>query len=67
MKEYIIATLATFCFANSDKNPAPQLQPEKIEIEDDKYQKPNSSFDFKIQKKTKVVFDTTPTNWLKVK
>ena len=67
MKEYIIATLATFCFANSHETQPTQPRPEKTEIENDKYQKPNDHFNFKAQKKTKVVFDTTPTNWLKVK
>ena len=77
MKEYIIAALASICFANSVQadeevqyeNTFLSSQNESVKLlKSSKYIKLKESFNFKKKDdKSKIIYNTTPTKWTKVK
>ena len=73
MKEYIIATLASLCFTNPVENNEgySTLETQKGILKtqiDSKHRTLNEPFDFNsLPKQDKIIYDTAPTKWTKVK
>ena len=69
MKEYIIATLASLCFVNPiENNKEHSTLNTQNEKSDSKYEKFDKPFGFKkTSKQDKIIYDTAPTKWTKVK